>query len=483
MGILANFRLLFFYFGIQSFLVFPFVFSAIASSWEDQAVEMFRHSISVPTVKGRGRVPELAQYFAAKFVEAGIPKEDVRVLPYESPDASNKTAALIVRWRAAKPTRKPVMLMGHLDVVEALSQDWGGKDPFVLREEKGYFYGRGTSDMKGGVVAVATAVLRLKKEGFASNRDIVVFFTGDEEGGTRGAELGANDWWPLLDAEYGLNADGGGALADRSGRVLVHLFWSEEKTTVSFELSTVNRGGHSSKPRPDNAIYELSQALLKIQNHQFTPKFTRATREYFEFRAKQATGPLKDAIEAWLKDPANRSAADKIESNPEEVGHTRTTCVATQISGGHAENALPQLAKATINCRLMPGENPDGTLDELKKTIEGTGASLTRLKRREATVLLPFNREVWDAVEATVHEKDPGVPVVSAMSTGASDARPFGIKGIPVMGVDGTWLVNPDDLRMHGQDERVAVASFISNLDYWYRLVKKLCQGAAPATR
>jgi acetylornithine deacetylase/succinyl-diaminopimelate desuccinylase-like protein len=446
--------------------------AAADNPWHAKARDLLQHSVAIPTVAGRGKVPELAQYLADQYKAAGWAADDVHVMPYDA-TPENKTAALIVRWPAAgKATAKPILLLAHMDVVEALPADWS-MDPFTMVEKDGYFYGRGTSDDKMGVVAVTTALMQLRAQGFRPKRDIVVLFTGDEETTGRGATLGATQWRSLLDAEYGLNADGGGGGFDHHRQPIGFTLQTAEKTYADFAFTTHNPGGHSSKPRPDNAIYELSDALNRLAAYRFEPALNATTRAYFTERQKREHGALGDAMRAWLKNPADGAAADVIEADTAEVGLTRTRCVATMLAGGHAPNALPQTAKATVNCRILPGVSPDAIRDELQK-IAGAKVEVTRLDDNRTSLDSPLRPDVLKAYTDSVHARFPAAPVIPEMSTGASDARPFREAGIPVYGVDGSWGIVPDDMRAHGRDERLPVQALGDDVDHWVRMVSEL---------
>lgn len=446
--------------------------TAAEDAWHAKARDLFSHAVSVPTVKGRGQVPALAQYLADHYRAAGWADGDVRVLPYEGADG-DRTAALVVRWpAAARTTQKPILVMAHMDVVEAKAEDWS-MDPFAFVEKDGYFYGRGTSDDKMGVVAVTTALLKLRAQGFKPRRDIVVFFTGDEETGGKGALLGATEWHAMLDAEYGLNADGGGGGFAPDGKPIGFTFQTAEKTYADYAFTARNPGGHSSKPRPDNAIYQLSDALMRLSRYRFEPKLNATTRAYFDVRQRSETGALGDAMRAWLKDPNDGAAADAIEADAGEVGLTRTRCVATMLAGGHAPNALPQMARATVNCRILPGVSPDAIRDELQR-IAGDKVEVTRLDAEQASLDSPLRPDVLRAYTDSVRAMFPDAPVMPEMSTGASDARPFRVHGLPVYGVDGAWGIVPDDLRAHGRDERLPVKALYDDVDHWARMLQSL---------
>src|SRR3954465_7275972 len=334
-------------------------------AWQAKTRAVFKQAIEIPSVHNRGEVPRVAKLLADQFRAAGIPESDIHMMPYEALPG-DQTMALIVRWRSPHATRKPMLILGHMDVVEAKREDWKF-DPFVFREEGGYFLGRGTSDMKNGDVATTMAAVKLMSEGFKPDRDIIFFYSGDEETKGEGATLGSTKWRNLTDAEFGLNADGGCASYDRAFKPLGCGISTAEKTFQTYFFTTHNPGGHSSRPRPDNAIYELADALKALQAHRFQPMMNDASRGYFEERARQeGNSPLGQQIRAWLANPNDAAAADAIEANPLEVGLTRTRCVATMLEGGHADNALPQSATATVNCRIMPGVQPADVQAELQ---------------------------------------------------------------------------------------------------------------------
>jgi len=368
-----------------------------------------------------------------------------------------------------------------LDVVEARRDDWTQTDPFVFTEKDGYFYGRGTSDIKQGVTATTMAVLELKAGGFKPTRDILVFYTGDEETDGKGALLGATEWRALLDAEFGLNSDAGGGEFAVDGRAIGFALNSAEKTYASYTFTVRNRGGHSSQPRPDNAIYQLANALHRLEIWRFEPAMNETTRAYFSAREKGEAGPLGEAMRAWLADPLDGKAADAIEADETTVGLTRTRCVATRLSGGHADNALPQLATAMINCRIMPGVSPDAIRDELARIVADPDVAVTRDDNNSTSLVSPLRADVVRAYTEAVHALHPGAPILPEMSTGASDAGPFRVAGIPVYGVDGSWLVSPTDLRAHGRDERLPVKALGDDVDHWVLMLKMLAGGIGPA--
>jgi len=441
--------------------------------------EKFEHIINLPTVIGRHRVPEEAQYLADQFKAAGFPAEDVHVMPYHTGSATtgeDETAALIVRWRASgKPSARPILLMGHMDVVEAKRED-STTDPFVLTEKDGYYYGRGTIDMKDGIVGITQAMIDLKAAGFKPKRDIVVLFTGDEETNGIGATKGASEWLDLLGhPEFGLNADGGGGGFAPDGTQVGFTMQTAEKTFAGYTLTVRNKGGHSSKPRKDNAIYSLSHALDKIEAYRFTPMLNDTTRAYFAARAKmEGNSPLGKAMSAWLANPNDGAAADVVEASDIEVGLTRTRCVPTRLFAGHADNALPQLATAMINCRIFPGVDPNAIKAELERVVADPEVVVTRNDDYVASLASPLRPDVTNAYTKAVRTLHPGMPVFPEMSTGASDARPFRVAGIPVYGTNGGWVVVPIDFRAHGKDERLPVQSLYDNVVHWELMLRDL---------
>lgn len=440
--------------------------------WHDRAKALLARTIAIPTVEGREQVPTLANLLADEYRAAGWADGDIHVLPYEG-RPGDRTAALIARWRApGRASAKPILVLAHMDVVEARPEDWS-MDPFTMVEKDGYLYGRGTSDIKQGIAAVTTALQKLRAEGFRPKRDIIVFFSGDEETAGRGALLGATEWRALLDAEYGLNADGGGGGIAPDGRPIAFTFQTAEKTYADYAFTARNPGGHSSKPRPDNAIYQLSDALQRLGAYRFDPALNATTRAYFAERQKHERGALGDAMRAWLANPADGAAADAIEADPGETGLTRTRCVATMLEGGHAPNALPQLARATVNCRILPGVSPDAIRDELQR-IAGDRVEVTRLDDYPTSLDSPLRQDILQAYTDSVRVHVPGAPVMPEMSAGASDARPFREHGIPIYGVDGSWGVIPDDMRAHGRDERLPVKALHDDVDHWVRMLKAL---------
>jgi acetylornithine deacetylase/succinyl-diaminopimelate desuccinylase-like protein len=342
-------------------------------------------------------------------------------------------------------------------------------------ERDGYYYGRGTIDMKDGITAITQAMINLRAAGFKPKRDIVVLFTGDEETNGIGAKNGASIWLDLLGhPEFGLNADGGGGSVNTDGSPAGFTMQTAEKTFAGYTLTVRNRGGHSSKPRKDNAIYSLAHALDKIEAYRFTPMMNETTRAYFSGREKLEKGPLGDAMRAWLANPKDGQAADFIEASESEVGLTRTRCVPTRLFAGHADNALPQLATAMINCRIFPGVDPNAIKAELERVVADPEVKVTRNDDYVASLASPLRPDVTAAYTHAVQALHPNQPIFPEMSTGASDARPFRVAGIPVYGTNGGWTVTPIDNRAHGKDERLPVQSLYDNVVHWEMMLREL---------
>jgi acetylornithine deacetylase/succinyl-diaminopimelate desuccinylase-like protein len=440
--------------------------TAQVDPWHERGREIYRTAIEIPTVAGRGQMDEMVSYLQAQFEAAGI--TDVTVHDYAD------TQSMVVRWPAANSSgEKAILLLAHMDVVEALPEDWS-RDPFTFIEEDGYFYGRGTADDKQGVVALTTALLRLRAEGFAPTRDIIVLFTGDEETTQRGAELAASEWIDLSGVEMALNADAGGGAYLADGTLLGFGIQTAEKIYQTFTFTATNPGGHSSRPRPDNAIYDLAHTLDRLETYRFEPMQNETTRAYFTARAATAELEVREAIERWLADPEDGEAADIVEASPTLVGTTRTRCVATRLQGGHADNALPQMAQATVNCRMFPGVDPASVLATLQEIAAPSNVTVEPVEAARPTDASPLRDDVISAFTEAVHARHPGAAIVPNMSTGATDGLFFRAAGIPTYGVNGAWIVSPEDERAHGRDERLPVQSLYDNIDHWTDLIRTL---------
>jgi acetylornithine deacetylase/succinyl-diaminopimelate desuccinylase-like protein len=441
------------------------VAAAERTAHERKAREMFAKAISIPTSDGLGKVAQLANYLAGEFRQGGFPAADIHVLPL------GETASLVVRYRGDGSGGRPILLMAHMDVVTAKREEWE-RDPYTLVEENGYFFGRGTLDVKQGVVGLAATFLRLKSEGFIPTRDLIIYFSGDEETNGFTAQDTVKNHRDLVDAEYALNSDGGGGSLASDGKPVAYSLQVAEKTYASFELSTHNPGGHSSAPAPDNASYELADALQRLHAYQFPVMWNDGTLGYFRASGPARKDALGRAMEAFAANPKDEAAIAALSAEPGEVGKLRTTCVATMLRGGHAENALPQTATATVNCRIFPGQEVDEVKATLAK-IAGPRVEVKTIGSPFPAPSSPLRQDVLDAVTEVVHSLRPGIPIVPTQSSGASDGIYFRAAGIPTYGTGLSFTRDDDDFQ-HGLNERIAVASFYEDLEYWYRLLKRI---------
>ena len=421
----------------------------------------------------RGDNTRAAQAMADALLEAGFPAEDVHVLvPSDFPTKGN----LVARLRGSDPDAEPILLLAHIDVVDALPEDWSPDiPPFEFQERDGYFYGRGTADDKDECAIHTANLIRWRREGFVPERDIVIALTADEETGTRnGVEFLLAEHRELIDAAFALNEGGGGA--ERNGRKVSNNVQAAEKVYLSFWFAAKNPGGHSSLPVRENAIYELSEALLAVREFDFPVMLNEVTEEFFERSADLVGGETGEAMRRIVDDPEDAEALAVLSRQASYNARLRTTCVATLVEGGHAENALPQLAGANVNCRLQPDHDPDEVEETLRRLAAPFGVEVER--RREATPSppSPLTAEVLGAIERITEEMWPGVPVLPVMSSGATDAVYLRNAGIPVYGVSGIFG-DMDDVRAHGRDERIRIDHFHEGQEFLYRLVKMLAGG------
>lgn len=441
------------------------------SASDVEAREIYAKVISIPSQLGNGKVPEVAEYLAGKFRAAGFPAEDIHILPFKG--EGDQTASLVVRYRGKGGKKvKPILMLAHMDVVAAKRSDWQ-RDPYTLIEENGYFYGRGTYDDKQGVVAIASTFLRLKAENFVPSRDLILYFSGDEETAQDTARDTAKNHRDLIDAEYALNADaGGGVLDEKSGKALYFAFQTAEKTYADFSLTARNPGGHSSQPRADNAIYDLADALTKLRQYKLPVRYNDTTLASLRMAGKLTPGELGAALARFSQNPMDAEAAEIIAKDPAYIGQTRTTCVATMLAGGHATNALPQSATANVNCRIFPGDGIDDVRNALQSVV-GKGIEVKLEGEPLFSDPSPLRDDLIGAVTRAVRVIHPDVPVVPQQSAGATDGLVFRRIGIPTYGVDGNFLKTSDDFS-HGLNERLSVQSFYDSLTFWHALLTGL---------
>jgi acetylornithine deacetylase/succinyl-diaminopimelate desuccinylase-like protein len=438
--------------------------------------DIFQQLIEINTTDSVGSTTAAAEAMAKRLRDAGFPASDVTVL-----GPNDRKGNLVARLRGAG-TQRPILLLGHLDVVEARRSDWT-TDPFQFVEKDGYFYGRGTQDMKDGDAIFVATFIRLKQEGYKPDRDLILALTADEEGGkSNGVDWLLKNHRDLIDAAFALNGDGGG-LDTENGKPVIVSMDASEKLYADFQLRVTNRGGHSSLPVPDNAIYHLADGLVRLEHYQFPFELNPVTRTYFERMAAVETGQKAADMKAILKTPPDPAAIARLSEDPLENATLRTTCVATRLDAGHANNALPQTALANVNCRILPGH----TREEIRQTlirilddpkievgyVDVTGRVLASAPNDEALPPVELRPEVMKPLEQIAGEMWPGAPVVPTMATGASDGVYTNAAGIPTYGVSGVGI-DMDDIRAHGKDERLRVGSFYQGLDFYYRYLKAI---------
>jgi acetylornithine deacetylase/succinyl-diaminopimelate desuccinylase-like protein len=444
-----------------------------------EARDILKQLIEINTTDTpQGSVTAGTQAMLKRFLDAGFQPEDVQLL---GPDARKQN--LVVRLRAAAPSsEKPILFLCHMDVVEALRSDWH-TDPFEFVEKGGYFYGRGTQDMKDSDAALVATFLRLHREGYKPKRDLILALTADEEGGKfNGAQWLLDQHRELVDAAYVINPDSGGVELDH-GRPVVADVEATEKVYADYEVTATNPGGHSSRPRPDNAIYELTTALAKLQAYTFPFELNPVTRTYFDSLAKHETGQMAEDIHAILATPPDPAAAARLSAEPSFNSNFRTTCVPTRLFGGHANNALPQTARANVNCRIFPGHSPEEIRRQLialfgdsrltVQYVSDAGQVSETAPERKAIVPPEPIKEVFEPLTRLTQAIWPGISVTPVMENGASDSIYFAQAGIPCYGYSAIALERDDD-RAHGQDERIPSDSYWKSLDFFYAFAREL---------
>jgi carboxypeptidase PM20D1 len=430
-----------------------------------QTREIYAHIIGLRTAQGHKQTPVMIDYLSGVLKTAGVPGEDITTV--EGPDAT----AMIVRLAGKKPG-KPILFSGHMDVVDARPEEWE-RDPFKLVEENGNFYGRGSIDNKAGVAALMYTILRLKAERLQPSRDLVFAFVGDEETGMDTTRLIAAHPW-VKNSEFAINTDaGGGILDDETGKPLIYLVQGAEKTFATFDVTVTNPGGHSSRPRSDNAIYQLAHALEKIEAYRFPVMANDLTRAYLGAVGKVQPGATGEALRKFAADPNDTAASDALAKSPEFVGTTRTTCVATMLEAGHAENALPQTAKATVNCRIFPDVAVETVRNALVTAVADSAVKVTTRDKPEASPVSQTRPDVQAAITRAVHAKYPAVPVVPYLESGGTDGKVYRAVGIPTFASSGLFS-KPSEMYAHGLNERVPVKAFYEGLDHIYQLAVEL---------
>ena len=433
---------------------------------EAQALDLAEKAIALRSVRGPGnQTPQVAELYKSALVAGGFAEGDVSITPVDD------TAFLIARWHGSDPSLKPLVISGHMDVVEARPADWQ-RDPFTPGVESGYLFGRGASDMKfDGTLAIAS-LIELKREGYKPRRDIVIEFSGDEETTMKTSAVIADK---LKDADLVLTIDGGGGTLDEaSGKPLYFTWQGAEKTYADFQLTITNPGGHSSRPHKINAINALAAALVRIGDYKFKPELNDLTRAYFIHAAQYHEPRIAAAMRAFAANPVDAEAIATLSDNPETIGTIGTTCVATMINGGHALNALPQRATANINCRIFPGHKPADIMAELAGVAADPSITFKDVTEGSvATDASPMRPDLVAAMDKAMAVVYPGVPVFPSMASGASDSMFYRALGVGSYGASPVFMKDSDDFA-HGLNERVPVANAGPGVDYYLMVVRDL---------
>lgn len=434
--------------------------------------------LAIPSVRGQGRVPEVAAAIATRLRAAGFAEQDIVTV---STDAEGEPlTGLFVRYRGRATGRKPIALLGHMDVVGAVAENWT-IDPFRPIEKDGYVYGRGTLDNKGQVALLVSTFIRLKRVGWAPDRDIILALSGDEESGSRTTQAMLGHPW-VQDLEYALNADTGTGEAARDGKAPRAFISGAEKTSVSFKVEARNPGGHSSMPRADNALYDIADAIKAIQRLRFPVVFNEITtamaRDLADDRGEKAA-----AFRALLTDPGDPAARAIAEKYPEHAYILSTTCVPTVISGGNARNALPQNATLTVHCRLLPGVPATEVEQAMRAAIGNPAVTVSVDQARGIGPISPMRPDLTAAVMRAVHANYPDAVILPQMFSGGSDGRYYRAHGIATYGV-GSLMIDPGDEELkHGTDERLLLATFYRELLFWDVLLREIAGGKRSVRR
>ena len=450
--------------------------SAAAASDDKTAHDIFKQLIEINTTDSVGSTTLAAQAMAQRLLDAGFPKADVVVL-----GPNDRKGNMIARYHGKPGSKlKPVLIIGHLDVVEAKREDWS-TDPFQFVEKDGYFYGRGTQDMKDSDAIAVSAFIRMRKEGYVPDRDIILALTADEEGGkSNGVDWLLKNHRELIEAEFALNPDAGGVRPDKPQIVG---FEATEKLYADYQVLATNPGGHSSLPIPDNAIYHVANALAALQKWAFPFELNTVTREYFTQMAKIETGQSAADMRAILTTPPDPKAVERLSQDAHSNAVMRTTCVATMLSGGHATNALPGRAEANVNCRIFPGHSQEEIRLQLIKLFNdpkltvryrGDNGELTdHGSDRKAMAPPPLRDDVMNSLRSVAAKLWPGYVVLPIMEPGASDSIYTMNAGIPSYGISGVAIERSDD-KAHGRDERVRMDAYYKGAEFYYQFLKAL---------
>jgi carboxypeptidase PM20D1 len=434
-----------------------------------QARAILERLISFRTAQGHGQVPAMVAYIQETLRAGGVPAEDMVVIPHE------ETAALLVRVPGsdarARMMHLPILFSGHMDVVDARPEDWE-RSPFRLIEENGYFFGRGVLDNKTGITSLMSTILRLRADGVRPRRTLVFAFIGDEEttfGTTR--LVARHDW--VRNAEYAINSDAGGGILAPGGQPVAYLVQGAEKTFASYRLTVTNPGGHSSRPRDDNAIYDLSRALLRVEQYRFPVMANDLTRAYLGTLGRIVPGAEGQVLTRFAANPEDPEAGEALRRSPEFVGTTRTTCIATMLEAGHAQNALPQRASAVVNCRIFPGIQPEAVRQALVAAVGNEAVRIETMGNPQLSPVSEPRADVMAAIAASVHRRYPGVAISPYLESGGTDGLIYRSAGIPTWASSGVFI-KPEEMFAHGLNERIPVASFYAAIEHIHDLALAL---------
>ena len=429
-----------------------------------QARAILERLVAFRSAEGQAQVPAMAAWIADYLKSAGVPDADIVTIP------SGETVAMLVRIPGSDAAARPILFSAHMDVVDARPEDWQ-RSPFTLVEEGGYFFGRGVEDNKTGVTGLVSTIARMVRDGEQPRRTLVFAFVGDEETRQDSTVLIARHEW-VRNSEYAINTDAGGGALSEAGRPLAYFVQVAEKSYASFRITARNPGGHSSVPRADNAIYALAAGLARLQAHVWPVQANDLTRSFFRTAGQVETAPIAAALTRFAADPSDAAALAEIRAAPDYANMIATTCVATMLSAGHAENALPQRAEATVNCRIFPGTSRDGVAATLGELF-GAEMTVELIGDYPQAQVSPLRADVTAAITASVHRRYPGVPVAPMLIAGATDALIYTNAGIPTYGTSGVFSV-PGEGFAHGLNEKIRVASFYAGVDHVHDLALML---------
>jgi acetylornithine deacetylase/succinyl-diaminopimelate desuccinylase-like protein len=432
--------------------------------------DIYKEMLEYNTVNIGGGTTEAVNAVAKRFRDAGFPEQDIFLGGVQ---ANKHNIVVRLRGKGGPNPPKPLLLLAHIDVVEALKSDWSPDlDPFKFLERDGYYYARGSQDDKSMAAIFVANLIQLKKENYAADRDIIVALTADEEGGCcNGARWLVQNHRDKIDAAFVINEGGGGSL--RGDKPFLNSIQATQKNVVNFTVTAKNRGGHSSVPRPDNAIYQLSEGIARFSKFSFPVKFNTVNRAFFEKTAEIETPEMQRAMRALLRNENDAAAAAIVSKNERYNSMLRSTCVATGLKGGHASNALPQTAEVGINCRILPDAVPTEIREGIIRAFADTGLEVSQARNNTPVAPSSIGPEIMGPVEQVTKELFGNIPVIPVMSTGATDSQAFRQVGIPAYGVSGI-MTDPEDIRSHGRDERMRIKSLYDGQEFLMRLTKLL---------